>query len=85
MFKNAPGVREEKKPVINEEGRERETRPGKKVKEKGKEVVSRLLTGTQGRCSDWRAGRCGTKRRQPTVPYWEEMRSESPELRSAAV
>ena len=55
------------------------------MKEKGKEVVSRLLTGTQGRCSDWRAGRCGTKRRQPTVPYWEEMRSEIPELRSAAV
>ena len=46
MFKNAPRVREEKKWVINEERHEREMRPGEKVKEKGKEVTSRLLTGT---------------------------------------
>ena len=45
MFKNVPRVREEKKWVINEEGHEREMGPGEKVKEKGKEVASRLLTG----------------------------------------
>lgn len=32
--------------MINEERHEREMRPGEKVKEKGKEVTSTLLTGT---------------------------------------
>lgn len=45
--------------MINEEGHEREMGPGEKVKEKGKEVASRLLTGTVFRGE----GRCGTKRR----------------------
>ena len=31
--------------MINEEGHEREMGPGEKVKEKGKEAASRLLTG----------------------------------------
>ena len=63
--------------MINEEGHEREMRPGKKGKEKGKEVASRLLTGTVFTLG---GGRCGTKRTRPAVPHWEGMRSEIPEL-----